>query len=98
MENQSPITDQEIAALTSLDVEKRPADFDRLCEFTLRLLLNRDGLDRHKVFSLLPEADFKDELRGAIKRRSERDWKLAAYCYAHIRLAVLPRSVRRRNS
>ena len=95
MGNPSKLADSDIAALDALDWEKRPADFGRFCDFTLRLFAERDGLTRQRLFAALPEEAFRRELRACVEGRTERGWRLAAYGYLRMKLLVLPRAVRK---
>jgi hypothetical protein len=95
MRNSNKLTDSDVGALDLLDWEKRPKDFERFCEFTLRLLEERDGLTRRRLFAVLPEEDFRRELRASVEGRTESGWRLAAYGYFRMKLLVLPRAVRK---
>ena len=90
------ITNADIAEAKSLDWKARPQDFDKLCEFVITLLSERDGVTRERLFALLPEPDFRREVRHSLERRKEQGFSLAAYAYTRVKFIVLPDATRKR--
>jgi hypothetical protein len=79
-----------------LDWETRPEDFDRLCEFIIGLFAERDHVARERLFKILPEEDFRRELRQCAESFTERSRSLVMYVYLRMKLLVLPEAVRQK--
>ena len=79
-----------------LDWETRPEDFDRLCEFIIGLFAERDHVARERLFRILPEEDFRRELRRCADSFTERSRSLAMYVYLRMKLLVMPEAFRQR--
>jgi hypothetical protein len=85
-----------IRAIELLDWETRPEDFERLCEFIIGLFGERDHISRERLFTILTEEDFRQELRRCAESFTERSRSLVMYVYLRMKLLVLPEAARER--
>ena len=90
------ITQADIAEADSLDWKAQPKDFDRLCDFVISLFSERDGVTRERLFAVLPEPEFRREVRASAERRQDRGSLLGAYAYIRIKFIALSDALRRK--
>jgi hypothetical protein len=86
----------DMRAIELLDWETRPEDFDRLCEFIIAKFAERDGVTRERLFSVLPEEEFRRQLRVCAERFTERFQSLVIFVYLRMKQLVLPEAVRQK--
>jgi hypothetical protein len=90
---------EDILAVELLDWETQPEDFNRLCRFIIESFAERDHLTRERLFSIVPEEEFRQQVRicaaaSAEREGTDRPWSLVAYVYLRMKLLVLPRAAR----
>ena len=85
----------DMRAIELLDWETRPEDFDRLCEFIIGKFAERDGVSRERLFSILPEDEFRRQIRVCAERFTERFHSLVIFVYLRMKQLVLPQAARR---
>ena len=81
---------QEQRAIELLDWETRPEDFDRLCEHVIATLVERDGVSRQRLFSIVTEEEFRSQVRLSAQRFTEKFQSLSLYVYMRMKFLVLP--------
>jgi hypothetical protein len=85
--------------LRRLDWKNSEKDFLELCDGVIGLLGRRDGLSSEKLFKILPEQDFRHEVRIAADRAEGRKIPLAyivGYIYLRMKIIILPGALKRR--
>lgn len=85
----------DLRAIELLDWETRPEDFDRLCEFIIQQFAERDGIGREQIFGILPEPEFRRELRICAEHFTERSLSLVSYVHLRMSLLVLPEAAKK---
>jgi hypothetical protein len=85
----------DLRTIELLDWETRPEDFDRLCEFIIQQFAERDGISREQLFSILPEPEFRRELRLCAEHFTERSLICVPKLFSR-RLGDAPARPRRR--
>ena len=85
---------QEARAAELLDWETHAEDFDRLCEYVIKLLVVRCGVTREELFAVLPESKFRQEVRTAAEMFEERFFSLPMFIYMRLKFVVLPERAR----
>ena len=88
----------DIRAIELLDWETRQEDFDRLCDFVIASFAERDSLTRDQLFSILPEHQFRRQLRICAEEFTERSRSLVIYVYLRMKLLVLPEAARQKRA
>jgi hypothetical protein len=86
-----------LRSIELLDWETRPEDFDRLCEFIITKFSERDGMTREQLFNILPENEFRKQLRICAERFTEKFQSLTIYVYQRMKHLVLPAAARQKN-
>jgi hypothetical protein len=82
-----------------LDWKNSEKDFLEVCDAVVGLLARRDGLSSEKLFKILPEQDFRHEVRIAAERAEARKIPvvyIVGYIYVHMKFRILPRALKRR--
>lgn len=87
---------EKLRAIELLDWETRPEDFDQLCVFILQLFAERDAVSRDRLFRILPEAEFRRQLRVCAESFKERHVSLAWSTYLRMKPFVVPKAARRK--
>src|SRR6266511_1504162 len=80
----------DIRTIELLDWETRPEDFDRLCEFIIGQFAERDGVTRERLFAVLPEPEFRHQVRVCAERFTEKFLSLVIFVYLRMKQLVLP--------
>jgi hypothetical protein len=86
----------DLRTIELLDWETRPEDFDRLCEFIIATFAERDGATREQLFSILPEEEFRAEIRVCAELFTERFQSLVGFIHLRMNQLVLPEAARRK--
>ena len=86
----------DLRSIELLDWEKRPEDFDLLCEFIITKFSERDGMTREQLFRILPENEFRRQLRICAERFTEKFLSLGIYVYQRMKHLVLPAAARQK--
>jgi hypothetical protein len=89
-----PLSD-ELRAIELLDWETKPQDFERLFEHVIGLLSER-GWTREKLFALIPEEQFRREVRGTAQTFQERFITLPGYIFMWFHTSRLPEASRQK--
>ena len=85
----------ELRAIELLDWETKPQDFDRLFEHIIGLLREK-GWTRERLFSLIPEKQFRREVRAKAQTFHERFITLPGYIFMWFQTSRLPEASRQK--
>ena len=82
-------------AMELLDWETKPEDFDCLCKHVIGLLCD-NGWTREKLFALIPEEQFRREIRATAQTFQERFVSLPMFIYMWLQTGRLPQILRQK--
>jgi hypothetical protein len=80
----------DIRAIELLNWESRPEEFNRLCDFIIEKFAERDGISRDRLFSFVPEDEFRRQVRASAELFTERQRSLVMFIYMRMKFLVMP--------
>ena len=81
---------RDIRDFDNTDWRNSPSEFIQLCDFILEMLSKRDGITPRKLFNVLSETGFREQIRACAEGFRPSSRCLAAYIYLKMKLLVLP--------
>lgn len=89
---------EETRAIELLDWETRPEDFEKLCARIIRAFQERDGLTPEALFELIPEREFRRQVRLSAEQFTERHISLLIYVHLRLKFLVIPEFQRQQHN